>query len=187
MPFLLVHHGFSVEAAASITALGLSANLWRFIWAPLVDLTLSLHKWYLIGLALCASTLLLLSFIPLDKNAAGFLAVIVLFSQIAATFVIAPVGGFMAKTIAEDKKGRASGWYQVGNTSGIGLGGGAGIWLSTHFSYHVAGATLSIAMLACALPLYFFKSVKKVPLGTESDQLHTTFRDLFKSPLAILQ
>ncbi|HEY5124229.1 MAG TPA: hypothetical protein VIK14_10885, partial [Ignavibacteria bacterium] len=49
LPFLLTKHGFSVAAAASITALGLSANIWRFLWSPMTDLSLSLHKWYLIG------------------------------------------------------------------------------------------------------------------------------------------
>lgn len=32
LPFLLIQHSFSVGEAASITALGLSANLWRFVW-----------------------------------------------------------------------------------------------------------------------------------------------------------
>ena len=104
LPFLLVQHGFSVATAASITALGLSANLWRFIWAPLTDITLSLHKWYLIGVTFCAATLTLLCFIPFNNQSTFFLSAIVLLSQVAATFVVAPVGGFMAKQLPEKKK-----------------------------------------------------------------------------------
>lgn len=118
LPFLLIQHGFSVAAAASITAFGLSANLWRFIWAPLTDLTLSLHKWYLIGISFCAGTLLSLCFIPLSNSSAWIIAGIVLLSQIAATFVVAPVGGFMAKTVQVEKRscrrmvsGRQFGWH----------------------------------------------------------------------------
>ncbi len=48
LPFLLVQHGFTVATVASITALGLSANLWRFAWAPLTGLTLSLYTWDMI-------------------------------------------------------------------------------------------------------------------------------------------
>ena len=104
LPFLLIQQDFSVAAAASITALGISANLWRFVWAPLTDLTLSLHKWYLIGISLCSVTLLLLCFIPINTKDTAVLIAVVLLSQIAATFVVAPVGGFMAKTVAEKKR-----------------------------------------------------------------------------------
>ena len=188
LPFLLIQHGFSVAGAASITALGLSANIWRFIWAPLTDLTLSLHKWYLIGLGFCSSTLFLLCFIPINTNATGFLTAIVLLSQIAATFVVAPVGGFMAKTVAEEKKGRAGGWYQAGNLGGMGLGGGAGIWLSSHFSYQIAGIVLSIAMLSCGLALYFVQQVyseKERTLKEGLKILLVDIKDLSRSPIAI--
>ena len=46
LPFVLVHLGFSVAGAASVVALGLSANLWRFAGAPVIGLTLSLRWWY---------------------------------------------------------------------------------------------------------------------------------------------
>jgi hypothetical protein len=52
--------------------------------------------------------------------------IITFISQVAATFVIASVGGFMGKTVAAHKKGRAGGMHQAGNLGGMGLGGGAG-------------------------------------------------------------
>ena len=188
LPFLLIQHGFSVAAAASITAFGLSANLWRFIWAPLTDLTLSLHKWYLIGLGFCASTLLLVCFFPLNHNSTGFISAIVLLSQIAATFVVAPVGGFMAKTVQEEKKGRAGGWYQAGNLGGMGIGGGAGIWFSGYFSYQTAGIILSIAMLVCAGALAFVPSVHSEKDKTLKHGFLAIARDvkiLCRSPIAV--
>ncbi len=111
-----------------------------------------------------------------------------MFSQIAATFVVAPVGGFMAKTVLEKKKGRAGGWYQAGNLGGMGIGGGAGIWLSIHFSYQIAGITLSIAMLACAATLYFVPQVyseKEKTLKERFKLIAFDVRDLFRSPIAI--
>lgn len=104
LPFILVQHGFSVAAAAAITAVGLSSNLWRFAWAPLTDLTLSLHKWYIIGIAMCAISLFSLVFVPLTVAYSRILMSVVFVSQVAATFVFAPVGGFMAKAIEEGKK-----------------------------------------------------------------------------------
>jgi hypothetical protein len=32
LPFVLVRAGFSVALAASIVAIGVSSNLWRFLW-----------------------------------------------------------------------------------------------------------------------------------------------------------
>jgi hypothetical protein len=36
LPFILTQAGFSVAIAASVVAVGLSANLWRFLWGPIV-------------------------------------------------------------------------------------------------------------------------------------------------------
>ena len=41
LPFILTQAGFSVAAAGYIVALGVSANLWRFLWGPVADFTLS--------------------------------------------------------------------------------------------------------------------------------------------------
>jgi PAT family beta-lactamase induction signal transducer AmpG len=188
LPYLLVQHGFSVSATASITALGLSANLWRFAWAPLTDLTLSLHKWYLIGTALCAATLLALCGIPLRLSSAFILTIIVFLSQIAATLVVSPVGGFMASTVRPEKKGLAAGWYQAGNVGGMGFGGGAGIWLSTHYSYPLAIVVLCLIMAVCTITLYFVAPVR----ADNSEELTGRFKLLFtdlklllRSPMVI--
>jgi MFS family permease len=188
LPFLLTKHGFSVAGAASITALGLSANIWRFLWSPMTDLSLSLHKWYLIGTGLCSSTLLLLCFIPLNISSMGVLTITVFLSQIAATLIVSPVGGFMAKTVPEEKKGRAGGWYQAGNLGGMGIGGGAGIWLSSHFSYQAAIIILSIAILICSVALHFVPQVyaEKDRLLKERFKMITVdVRNLFHSPITI--
>lgn len=188
LPFLLVHQGFSVAEVASIIAFGLSANIWRFLWAPMTDLSLSLHKWYLIGISLCASTLLLLCFIPLNISSMGVLTITVFLSQIAATLVLSPVGGFMAKTVAEERKGRAGGWFQAGNLGGMGLGGGAGIWLSSHLSYQTALVILSIVMISCSIALYFVSPVyaeKERTLIERFKIIAFDIRSLFRSPIAV--
>jgi MFS family permease len=117
LPLILTQNGWSVAAAASITALGVSSNIWRFVLAPMTDLSFSLHKWYLTGNVLSALTLILLSVIPLEASSMVKLTIFVFISQVAANLIVPPVGGFMAKTIAEDRKGRAGGWYQAGNIS----------------------------------------------------------------------
>ena len=188
LPFLLVQNGFTVAAVASITALGLSSNLWRFAWAPMTDLTLTLHKWYWIGIIFCAVSLLALCFIPLDVKLTALLTIVVFISQVANTFVIAPVGGFMAKTVKTGQKGMASGWFQAGNCGGIGIGGGAGIWLSTHFSYHLSIIVMSVLMMMCAIGLYFVPQVhpeKAENIKAKLKSIVVDIKELFRSRLAI--
>ena len=59
LPFILTRVGFSVALAASIVAIGVSANLWRFLWGPVADLTLTARRWYLLGLGTSAATLVI--------------------------------------------------------------------------------------------------------------------------------
>src|SRR6266699_1474092 len=142
LPFVLTRVGFSVALAASIVAVGVSANLWRFLWGPVADLTLTARRWYLLGLGTSAATLLILALLPLHQNAVPVLMTVVFISQVAGTLIVLPVGGLMAHTVAENAKGRAAGWYQAGNLGGNGIGGGVGVWLASHFSKEIAGGAL---------------------------------------------
>ena len=91
LPFILTRSGFSVAISASIVAIGVSANLWRFLWGPVADLTLTARRWYLIGLATAAGTLLLLGLVPLRQNEVGILMAMVFVSQLASTLIVLPV------------------------------------------------------------------------------------------------
>jgi PAT family beta-lactamase induction signal transducer AmpG len=179
LPFVLTRAGFSVALAASVVALGVSANLWRFLWGPVADLTLTARRWYLLGLGTSAATLFILAFIPLQQNALAVLMTVVFISQVAATFIVLPVGGLMAHTVAEEAKGRAAGWYQAGNLGGTGIGGGIGVWLASHFSNQLAGGTLAVAMLASAAAIYFTSDVRVVTNETISERMRILWRDIF--------
>jgi MFS transporter, PAT family, beta-lactamase induction signal transducer AmpG len=178
LPFVLTQAGFSVAAASAIVALGVSANLWRFLWGPIADLTLTARRWYLIGLITTAATLFLLSVIPLRTSSSGLIYAVVFISQVASTLVMLPLGGMMAHTVAEEAKGRAAGWYQAGNLGGNGIGGGAGVWLAAHYSKEIAGAALAISMLACALALFFVADVRIVTTETLRQRMLLLWRDL---------
>src|SRR5438128_7904339 len=69
LPFFLTRAGFSVATAASIVALGVSANVWLFCWGPVVDLTLTPRRWYLLAVLVAAATLFLLGVVPFQQSA----------------------------------------------------------------------------------------------------------------------
>jgi PAT family beta-lactamase induction signal transducer AmpG len=189
LPFVLTRAGFSVAAAAAIVAIGISSNIWRFVWGPIADITLTLRRWYLLGLFACAASLVFLSTIPLNPRAAGLLTAAVFLSQVAATFVVLPLGGLMAHTVADDAKGRAAGWFQAGNLGGMGAGGGAGVWLAEHVSTSAAGVVLALAMAGCAAALLFVPDVQPAAHETLARRMRGVGRDfleMLRSPIALL-
>jgi MFS family permease len=188
LPYLLKQNGFSVAAIGGIVAIGLSANLWRFLWGPVVDMSLSLKKWYWISLVACTSALLLLCYTPFTQKGVLLLTVLVFVSQVAATFIVMPITAFIAKCVPQNKKGAASGWYQGGSLAGLGLGGGAGLWLSTHYNVHVAGFILCGLSFAFALVLLLVKDVQHDKQGTILQEIKRMGKDiiaLVKIPVAL--
>lgn len=89
LPFLLTKNGFPVALTAGIVATGLSANLWRFVWGPVVDLSLSLHKWFWLSLLASVASLLLLCFIPFTQKEVILLSITVFVSQVAGVVLCA--------------------------------------------------------------------------------------------------
>ncbi|UAY52484.1 MFS transporter [Ferruginibacter albus] len=159
LPYLLTHRGFSVTAATIIAAAGVSANIWRFVWGPLADLTLTLRKWYGIAVLATIITLLALCFIHFNPKDTILLTVLVFVSQVAGTFVMLPVGGFMANRIEAHHKGRASGWFQAGNVGGTGLGGGVGLWLASHYNITIAAIGLCVMCILSGLVVLLIQDV----------------------------
>jgi MFS transporter, PAT family, beta-lactamase induction signal transducer AmpG len=188
LPYLLVQNGFSVAAAAAVVAIGISSNLWRFVWAPIVDISLSLRKWYWIAVAACTSSLVLFCNAPLKPEGRVYLSVILFLSQVAATFLSLPVTAIIAKSIPHNKKGAASGWLQAGNLGGQGIGGGAGLWLATHYSIPIAGFVLAALSLSFALVILLVKDVKHDKQETIGHEMLAMGKDivaLIKVPVAL--
>jgi MFS family permease len=188
LPFILTQQGFPVATTAGIVAVGLSANLWRFLWGPIVDLSLSLKKWYWLSLLGCTGVLLLLCVTPFTVKGAGLLTAIVFLSQVAGTFNILPVNAFISQSVEESKKGLASGWFQAGALVGVGVGGGAGVWLAAHYSVFIAGIVLSALSLAFALVIVLLKDIQHQTEKTilqEAVSMGKGILELVKIPVAL--
>jgi len=109
-------------------------------------------------------------------------------SQVAATFILLPVGSFMANRIEEGHKGRAAGWYQAGNLGGMGLGGGAGLWLAEHVSIPMAGIGMGVISLLFALAVFRIKdleSSKEKKISDELLNMGSNIVSMIKIPIAL--
>lgn len=82
LPFFLIRAGFSVASAAAIVALGVSANVWLFCWGPIVDLTLTPRRWYLLAVVISAATLFLLGITPFQRRATAILTAMFSFPKL---------------------------------------------------------------------------------------------------------
>lgn len=180
LPYILIQKGFTVAQAASIVAIGVSSNIWRFLWGPVADITLSLRKWYWIGVIACTATLLLLCFIPYNVKQIPLLTAIVFLSQVAATFVVLPLGGLMAIRVQPSKKGMAGGWYQAGNLGGVGLGGGAGLWLAGHYNLTLVGIALCAACILVALVITQIEDVTSKKDTTIAQELTVMGKEMLR-------
>jgi MFS transporter, PAT family, beta-lactamase induction signal transducer AmpG len=189
LPFVLSRNGFPLAVTAGIIAIGVSANLWRFLWGPVVDISLSIHKWFFMGVTACTLFLLLLCFIPFTVEGVFLLSVIVFISQVATTLTLLPINAIMAKRISEHEKGRVAGWYQAGHLAGTGIGGGAGLWIATHYNIKITGLVLGIASVLFSLTMLLIRDIqsnKESSIGSEIKILGKDIFAMIKTPASLL-
>jgi PAT family beta-lactamase induction signal transducer AmpG len=164
--WLLSHAGASVAAIAGLAGMGLLANTWKVLWAPVVDTTLSAKRWYAIAVTGTAASLAGIAFLPLRTDLLPVFAWLVLASAVLATVTTMAAQRFMAMDTPEHLKGQAGGWSQAGNLGGAGLGGGLGLWLAQHSGHPwISGAVLAAACIASALPLLWLAEPGRVADG----------------------
>ncbi len=164
LAFLATRVGLEVEDGAALVAVSLFPNVWKFLWSPIGDMTLSRTRWYLISCVLCALGMFAMATLPLGPSTLGAMTAIVLVTSIAATFLGFAVEGMIAAATPAAERGTVSGWYQAGNLGGSGVGGGLGlVLLNTLPAPWMAGTILGVLTLACALPLLVVPNVPRTP------------------------
>jgi len=181
--YLLKRGGISVEEIATLVALSLLPQTWKFLWAPITDTTLTRKGWYLIGSVLSAVGVLFTGALPATKASLPLLSTIVLTSSFGCTFLAMAVESLMAYDTRADEKGRAGGWFQAGNLGGGGIGGGLGLWLAQHLhAPWMAGAVVGVLCLLCAVPLVFVEEPAAAHRdGTLAQGLVLVVKDLWRT------
>lgn len=154
--FLLTKAGVPLVQVAPIIGMTLLPNIFKFIWAPLVDTTLTVKKWYVISNVITAIGILATGILPLKVEYLTLMSVIILITSFINTFVAMSTENLAAYDTPDNLKGRAGGWLQAGNLGGLGLGGGAGLWLAERLPEPwMAGAIIALGCLFCSLGLLF--------------------------------
>jgi len=156
LTFLATRHGLSISEGALLNGAQLLTQWLKWLWAPLVDATLSPRKWYGISTALSGVGVLAMSAVPLRPETLGILLAVIALASLINSVVGMSVEALMAATTPADQIGRVSAWFQAGNLGGAGLGGGLGLWLfETLPSPWMSGAIMGALFLLCCFALRF--------------------------------
>lgn len=161
LTYLFSRSGISIKQIAGLAAINLLPQIFKFLWAPLVDTTLTLKHWYLISIFLTASAIFATGVFPVKASNLLLFTGMILICSFARSFMGAAINGLAAHQIADNQKGRVGGYSQAGNWGGGAIGGGAGLWLAQHTNYvWIPGATLALVCLLCGTGLYFIAEPK---------------------------
>ncbi len=156
--YLYSKAGVPVDAIAALIAAALLPHIFKFLWAPLVDTTLSLKKWYVLSCIVTAAGIVSTIFFPVSKSSLPPLTIIMILANVAVSFLGIATNGLAAHDTPEEMKGRVGGYSQAGNLGGAGIGGGAGLWLAQHLTiFWMPAAIIALSCLACCLGLFFIK------------------------------
>ena len=97
--------GASVSEIAALVAVGLLPQTWKFFWAPIVDLTLTQKKWYLLSGLLCAIGIGAMGWFPATKTGLAALATVVFVTNVASTFLAMAVESLLAYSTPDELRG----------------------------------------------------------------------------------
>jgi PAT family beta-lactamase induction signal transducer AmpG len=159
----LVRAGVSVRHVAAIVAATSLAFTFEFVWAPLVDGSLSRKTWYAAGAAIMCVCLLAMFAVRWNATAVPVLTLLAFASCSGAAIAAVAVKGIMAYDVPTERMGAASGFYTAGGTFGKAVAGAGTLLLLTHFSDRTLAAGVSIAPAALAAAVILLAAPASVP------------------------
>jgi hypothetical protein len=71
LTFLATQHGLSISEGALLNGAALISQWLKWVWAPVVDVTLTPRKWYVLSTAASALGVFAMSVIPLGPETLG--------------------------------------------------------------------------------------------------------------------
>ncbi|MCK6573474.1 MFS transporter [Myxococcota bacterium] len=154
LTFLGTRHGLSITESAFLGAAGLMMNWLKWIWAPLVDTTLTPKRWYYISALGSSVGVAAIASIPLGPETLPLLLAVIAAANLVNSMVGMAVEALMAQVTPVDQIGRVSAWFQAGNLGGAGIGGGVGLLLLNALpEAWMTGLIFAVLFAACCLAL----------------------------------
>ena len=182
LTFLATKHGLSISEGALLNGAQMGTQWLKWLWAPIVDVTLTPRKWYVLSTAASAVGVLAMSMVPLGPDTLGLLLAIIAGASLINSAVGMAVEALIASATPPDQVGRVSAWFQAGNLGGAGLGGALGLFLITHLpAPWMGGAIMGVIFMLCCIALRFTPKHESLHAHMKSlDAVKGVIRDLGK-------
>ncbi|MDE2183277.1 MAG: MFS transporter [Alphaproteobacteria bacterium] len=156
LAYLLSQAHIAVGELATLAALSLLPQTFKFLGGPIVDTTLNNKIWYALSATATGLLMTATAVIPATRSNMMLIDVLVFAFSTASAFNALAADSLMAHATAPEEKGRAGGWSQAGNLGGSGLGGGGALWLAQNVAAGwVAGAAIGAVCILSCLALLF--------------------------------
>ncbi len=183
-------HGVSVPALAGLSSLVLLPSTLRFLIGPFIDLSLTSVRWCLIWMVGIVVFLIAMALTPLTPASMPPLDGLGLCLGVAVNAKGCAIAAAMAQTSPIEHRGAIAGWNNVGNLSGAGLGGGAGLWIVGHAGgAPVAGVILAGVCALCILPIFRLRApplVHQTGLKAKSVEIGQVLLALLRTRAGVL-
>lgn len=173
--------GVPVAQTASMVAAATLAFSLEFVWAPLVDATLTRRRWYIGGATLMCGCLAALLSSPWRSNTMPLLTALAFASCSGAALASAAIKGLMAYEVPQQRLGEASAYYTAGGYFAKAVGAAATLWMLAHVASRPLVGLLSVA--AAAVPAFavaLTSAVKPLPLSEFASAFRATARDVWQ-------
>ena len=154
--YLLGRSGVDPVTIAVLTGLSFLPHTFKFLYAPLVDLTLKRKQWYGMACITSALGIALLGMVPATEAGLPWLRILVVVGNVATAFLSMAVESLMAYNTAPGELGRTAGWFQAGNLGGSGLGGGLALVIAENTTLPwLPGVVLATMCLLAGLAIFY--------------------------------
>lgn len=154
--YLLGRAGVDPVTIAVLTGLSFLPHTFKFLYAPLVDLTLTRKRWFVMASITSALGIGLLGMVPATEAGLPWLRVLVVVGNLATAFLSMAVESLMAYNTAPGELGRTAGWFQAGNLGGGGLGGGLALVIAENTTLPwLPGVVLAVICLLSGIAIRY--------------------------------
>jgi MFS transporter, PAT family, beta-lactamase induction signal transducer AmpG len=180
LTFIATQHGLNITDGALLVGAQFATQWMKWLWAPLVDLTLTYKHWYRLATITSAASLVTACAVPLNQTTLPIVLTIVAIGGLANSVVGMSVEAMMAAATPRNDIGKASGWFQAGSLGGTGIGGGLGLLLLKALpSPWMAGAILGALVVSPCLALKTLGERQRAVHGSSpADALRALLREV---------
>ena len=183
MPAILREHGAGIDVIGSFTAILTLPWVFKFLWAPLVDVFRSprfgFTRWIGFSQLLMCLSLLPLMFIPLAGNIFTWGVLLFIHSLCAATQDVA-VDALVINAVVTKEKGMLNGYMQAGMLIARSIFGGGALVVVSSNGLPATIACMIAAIMATMLLLPFIKvPVEMQVLNDRMQKFKSNFKKIF--------